>query len=149
MPDLSKNLPDWIQQHIDLYLSDPEKAHMWDAGQAGGSGVLPTLLLITRGRRSGGQKMLPLIYKKVGDAWVIIASKGGAPTHPAWFLNLQSQPDCEIKVGAESHEVTARVAEGKERRGLWNELAEIYPPYNDYRKYAGERVIPVVVLESR
>ena len=149
MSDLPKTLPGWIQQHIDLYLSDPEKAHMWDAGLAGGSGVLPTLLLITQGRKSGEQKMLPLIYKKVDDAWVIIASKGGAPAHPAWFLNLLSQPDCEIRVGAESHEVTARVAEGEERLRLWDELADIYAPYNDYQKYAGERVIPVVVLESR
>ena len=84
MPDLPANMPDWISQHIELSLSDPEAAHLWDSSSFGGPGILPTLLLTMKGRKSGEQKMLPLIYKKVGDAYVIIASKGGAPTHPAW-----------------------------------------------------------------
>lgn len=142
-------LPDWIREHVELYLTDPEKAHMWDASSAGGSGLLPTLLLITRGRKTGETKMLPLIYKAVGEAFVIIASKGGAPTHPAWYLNLEAEPDCEIRVGKQAYEVRARVAEGDERQSLWQQLAEVYPPYDDYQQYAGDRQIPVVVLEKR
>ncbi len=80
-----------------------------------GAGILPTLLLITKGRKSGEQKLLPLIYKKVGEAWVVIASKGGAPAHPAWFLNLQACPEYEIHVASEKHQVRARVATGAER----------------------------------
>ncbi len=149
MPDLPANMPDWISDHIEQYLSDPEAAHMWDSSALGGPGILPTLLLITKGRKSGEQKMLPLIYKKVGNAYVIVASKGGAPAHPAWYLNLRADAGCEIKVGALDLVVTARDAEGDERQALWDQLAEVYPPYNAYQKTAGDRVIPVVVLEPR
>jgi F420H(2)-dependent quinone reductase len=149
MAELPEYLPDWIKQHIELYHTDPEKAHMWDSTPAGGSGILPALLLMTIGRKSGEEKLLPLIYKKVGDAWVIIASKGGAPTHPAWYLNLVAEPKCRIQVAADSFDVSARVAEGEEREDLWNQLAEVYPPYNDYQKFAGDRQIPVIVLEAR
>ena len=149
MAGIPDNMPAWIREHVELYLNDPEKAHMWDASMAGGEGVLPTLLLITKGRKSGEEKMLPLIYKKVGDAHVIIASKGGAPAHPAWYLNLVAEPDCEIRVGSESYAVKARTAEGAEREEMWQQLAEVYPPYNAYQQSAGDRVIPVVALEGR
>lgn len=149
MADLPEGLPDWIREHIELYQTDPEKAHMWDSTAAGGNGILPALLLITRGRKSGDEKLLPLIYKKVGDNFIIIASKGGAPSHPAWFLNIDAEPDCDIQVGPEKFAVRARVAEGAEREDLWQQLAEVYPPYNNYQQYAGDRVIPVVVLEPR
>jgi len=147
MPPIPASLPSWVAQHIELYLSDPEKAHMWDSTAAGGTMILPTLLLISTGRKSGEEKMLPLIYKKVGDDYVIIASKGGAPAHPAWYLNLVATPDCEIRVGIDSYKVKARDAAGEERTRLWDELAEIYPPYRDYQASAGDREIPVVVLE--
>ena len=147
MSEDASNLPGWIAQHVELYLNDPEKAHMWDSSMAGGTGILPTLLLISKGRKSGEQRMLPLIYKKVGDDYVIVASKGGAPAHPAWYLNLVSTPDCEIRVGKDSFTVKARDSAGEERSRLWDELAEVYPPYNDYKKTAGDREIPVVVLE--
>lgn len=142
-------LPAWIKQHIELYLTDPEKAHMWDSSLGGWKGLLPTLLLITKGRKSGELRPLPLIYKKVGDAYVVIASKGGAPVHPAWYLNLMDEPNCEIRVASESMQASARTADGEERETLWAELAEIYPPYNDYQQAAGERLIPVVVLDVR
>ena len=147
MSDLPENMPNWIAEHIKLYREDPEKAHMWDSSMAGGKGILPTLLLTSIGRKSGQPRPLPLIYKKVGDNYVIIASKGGAPAHPVWYLNLEANPDCEVQAGTEVTQAKARVAEGAEREDLWNQLAEIYPPYLDYQKYAGDREIPVVVLE--
>lgn len=147
--DIPNHLPNWISKHVELYLTDPEKAHMWDSAMAGGKGLLPTLLLITRGRKSGREIMLPLIYKKIGDDYVIIASKGGAPAHPSWYLNLNHQPDCEIKVGSEHFTVTAGDVEGSMRDDYWQQMAEIYPPYEDYKKYAGDRVIPVVALKPR
>ncbi len=147
MSDLPENLPNWIAEHIKLYREDPEKAHMWDSSMAGGKGVLPTLLLTTIGRKSGQPRPLPLIYKKVGDNYVIIASKGGAPAHPLWYLNLEANPECEVQAGKAVCKATARVAEGAEREDLWNQLAEVYPPYLDYQNYAGDREIPVVVLE--
>jgi len=136
----------WIAEHIALYRRDPEKAHMWDSTPLGGPGVLPTLLLTTKGRRSGKARSLPLIYGTIGDSYVVIASKGGMPDHPAWFLNLEAQPDCELQVGAKSISARARTAEGEERKRLWDRMAAIYPPYLDYQK-ATERTIPVVVLD--
>lgn len=146
MTQVPPGLPKWIADHVEMYLKDPEKAHMWDASLGGGTGMIPTLLLVTRGRKSGETKMLPLIYKKVGSGYVIIASKGGAPAHPAWYLNLKSDPDCEIRVGKDIFKARARVAEGKEREQLWRELVEVYAPYTLYQERT-QREIPVVVLD--
>ncbi len=137
----------WIAEHIELYETDPEKAHMWDSSILGGPGLLPTLLLTTIGRKSGEKRSLPLIYKEIDGAYVVIASKGGMPNHPVWFLNLEANPDCDLMVGAKAVKARARVAEGEERTRLWDELEAIYPPYKDYQANAGDRVIPVVVLD--
>lgn len=139
-------LPSWVTDHVKLYLEDPDKAHMWDSSAVGGPGVLPTLLLTTTGRKSGEPRLLPLIYQEVDAGFVIIASKGGAPTHPAWYLNLLENPNCEIRVGHDHHRARARVSEGEERSALWKKMAELYAPYNDYQA-ATDREIPVVVLE--
>ncbi len=136
----------WIAEHIELYRTDPEKAHMWDSSPLGGPGVLPTLLLTTKGRKSGQPRSLPLIYGSVGDGYVIIASKGGMPSHPIWFLNLEANPECDLMVGAKAVRARARIAEGEEREKLWAQMVEIYPPYVDYQK-STERRIPVVVLD--
>ena len=78
---------------------------------------------------------------------MVIASKGGLPTHPSWYLNLEENPDCELMVGAKPVSARARVAEGAERERLWEQMAAIYPPYREYQKNAGARTIPVVVLD--
>jgi len=106
-------------------------------------------LLTTIGRSSGQPRPLPLIYRKVGNAWVIIASKGGAPAHPAWYLNLVAHPEVTLQAGRELVEARARTAEGQERTRLWQAMVEIYAPYADYQVRAGSREIPVVVLERR
>lgn len=144
MPNFSE-IP-WIAEHIALYKSDPEKAHLWDSTPVGGPGPLPTLLLTTKGRKSGEPRSLPLIYGPAGKGWVVIASKGGMPNHPLWYENLVANPECEVQVGAKHARVRARVAEGAERERLWNEMVAIYPPYTAYQK-ATQRQIPVVVLE--
>lgn len=145
MPNFSE-IP-WIAEHIALYRSDPAKAHDWDSSHLGGPGVLPTLLLTTIGRKSGEPRDLPLIYGTHGDSYVVIASKGGMPTHPVWYLNLEANPECELMVGPKHVKARARVAAGDERQQLWDQLAKVYPPYHDYQKNAGERVIPVIVLD--
>ncbi len=147
MTELAAGLPQWISDHIKLYYEDPEKAHMWDSSLGGGSGMLATLLLVSRGRKSGEDRPLPLIYRKIGADYVIIASKGGNAAHPSWYLNLEAEPDCVIHVGPQKFKARARVAEGDERTRKWAALAEIYPPYDDYQVRAGARQIPVVVLE--
>jgi deazaflavin-dependent oxidoreductase (nitroreductase family) len=137
----------WIAEHIALYRSDPEKARLWDSTPLGGPGILPTLLLTTKGRKSGEPRSLPLIYGEAGESHVIIASKGGLPTHPVWYLNLLAEPECEIMVGAKRIRARARVAEGAERERLWAQMAKIYPPYDEYQSRAAGRTIPVVVLD--
>lgn len=140
-------LNDVVRPHVKLYMEDPERGRLWDSTPFGGPGILPCLLLITRGRKTGKTSMLPLIYGEAGDAFVIIASKGGAPAHPAWYLNLLAEPECKIQVGKDHHRVRARTAEGEEREALWHTMAELYPPYDDYQEVAKDRQIPVVVLE--
>jgi len=95
---------------------------------AGGPGILPTLLLTTTGRKSGQARTMPLIYHRVDNGFVVVASKGGAPAHPAWYLNLLASRDCEVLVRRERHRVAARTAEGEERGALWQKMVEIYPP---------------------
>lgn len=136
----------WIAEHIRLYQTDPEKAHMWDSTVAGGPGLLPTLLLTTTGRKSGKPRPIPLIYGEFGDAYVVIASKGGAPAHPLWYVNLEANPDCDLMVGSKAVKARARIAEGDERQQIWEQMREIYPPYDAYQK-ATDRTIPVVVLD--
>ncbi len=142
------SLPDWIRDHLKRYIeSDGEDGHLWDASLGGGSGMVPTLILTTVGRKSGNPLPLPLIYGEVEAGHAVIASKGGAPAHPAWYLNLAANPDVKVQLKADKFRAFARVAEGAERARIWKQMAAIYPPYDDYQVRAGEREIPVVVLE--
>jgi proline iminopeptidase len=144
-----EDLPDWIREHVQRYLaSNGADGHMWDSRERGGPGPLPTLLLVTRGRKSGRPLTLPLIYGESGGSYVVIASKGGAPSHPAWYVNLTANPDVSVQVGAKRFEATARTASGEERERLWKQLAAIFPPYETYQK-STSRQIPVVVLEPK
>jgi deazaflavin-dependent oxidoreductase (nitroreductase family) len=140
-------LPSWIVDHINLYKTDPEKAHLIDLSFGGGKPLTPTLLLTMKGRKSGRKISTPLIYGTHGPAYVVIASKGGAPDHPDWYKNLVADPMCDIQVGKRAYRARARTATGDERAQLWAQLQEIYPPYDDYQRAAKGREIPVVVLE--
>jgi deazaflavin-dependent oxidoreductase (nitroreductase family) len=106
------------------------------------------LLLTTEGRSSGEPRTTPLIHRTDGDRWVVVASKGGAPTHPSWFENLQANPHATIEVQAEQIPVRASVAEGEERSRLWTLMTEAWPAYDDYQTKT-DREIPVVVLTRR
>jgi deazaflavin-dependent oxidoreductase (nitroreductase family) len=139
-------LPPWVKEHIAVYLKDGEAGHLWDASLGGGEGMLTTLLLTTTGRKSGNKLIIPLIYRPTEDGgFCVIASKGGAPSHPAWYLNLEANPEVHLKVANEEFRVVARVAEGDERTRLWNIMVEYYAPYTDYQA-ATDRKIPVVVF---
>lgn len=106
------------------------------------------LLLETKGRRTGKQRTTPLLYVRDGTNWIVVASNAGDARSPAWWLNLESQPEAGIQVRDERHRVRARVATAEEETRLWPRLIEAYRSYEDYRKRTS-RTIPVVVLEPR
>ena len=141
--------PAWVAEHLRNYReSGGAEGHLFDATVAGVPGLVPCLLLTTIGRRSGEKRTSPLFYGTAGDAYVIIGSKGGADTQPGWYLNLRANPVVEVQVGREQFTAHARVATGKEREQLWEQMAQMASPYRDYQKKT-KREIPVVVLEKQ
>lgn len=145
-----EHLPDWISSHVRQYLeSGGTEGHQWDSTSLGGPGLLPCLLLVTKGRKSGRKITVPLIYGETGDGrYVIVASRGGTPTHPDWYLNLTADPHVRLQVGTERFDAVASTCPDPERDQLWKKMAAIYPPYDAYQSQT-ERRIPVVVLEPR
>jgi F420H(2)-dependent quinone reductase len=102
----------------------------------------PVLLLTTTGRKSGRSWTVPLMYQTDGDRWLIIASNGGSPKHPAWWLNLRSQPEASVQIGRHTYPITAVETDGEERERLWRRMAG-----QDAQKTT--RKIPVVLLHRR
>jgi deazaflavin-dependent oxidoreductase (nitroreductase family) len=142
----SKAPLNWIQEHLNRYLAtNGAEGYLWDASVGGGKGMVPTLLLTTVGNKSGRVLTMPLIFGRSGSDYVVVASKGGAPTHPAWYLNLQAQPEVEVQVKGEKFKARARTAAGEERASLWARMVGIYGPYAQYQVKT-DRQIPVVVL---
>lgn len=108
----------------------------------------PMLLLTTTGAKSGARRTTPLVYLPDGDRFIIFASKGGAPTHPAWYHNLVTHPDTTVEVGTEIIPVTATVVTGDERDRLYAEQANLRPAFGEYETRTTRR-IPVVALQRR
>jgi deazaflavin-dependent oxidoreductase (nitroreductase family) len=116
-------------------------------GKIGGKlGKAPVLLLTTTGRKSGQQRTQPLLYTAAGNGYAVIASKGGAPQHPLWYLNLQADPSAAVTVGRNTRQMQARDAEGEERETLWRAMTDQYAGYDQYAEKT-TRQIPVVVLD--
>jgi deazaflavin-dependent oxidoreductase (nitroreductase family) len=117
-----------------------------DAGRVGGRFEGGTLLLLhTVGRRSGVERVNPLAYFPDGDRYVIIASKGGAPTHPDWYYNLLATPHVTVEVGTETFEVDAVEITGEDRELLWKRIVERMPGFGEYEKNT-DRIIPLIAL---
>ncbi|MEU4380274.1 nitroreductase family deazaflavin-dependent oxidoreductase [Micromonospora echinofusca] len=130
----------WVADHIRRYVeTDGAEGHEWQPG-------VFTLLLTTRGRRSGKLRRTALIYGRDGDAYLVVASQGGDPKHPAWYLNLHDEPLVEVQVGAERFTARARTATAEEKPRMWSTMAAIWPAYDEYQAKT-DRDIPVVVLE--
>src|SRR5215218_6847695 len=118
-------------------------------GKLGGSmGKSPVLLLNTVGRKTGVERTTPLLYDMDSEDYAIVASYGGAPKHPDWFLNLQANPETSIEVGGRKIIVLEEVATHEDKPRLWAKLTEMYPTYDDYRKKT-DREIPVLILHPR
>lgn len=106
----------------------------------------PCLLLTTKGAKSGKSRTVALLYIRDGGNLVLIASKGGNPRHPAWYLNLKANPEVEVFIDGDSKYYLACDAEGEEYDRLWQKALEAYSGYANYQKRAGDRKIPIVVL---
>jgi len=129
----------WVRDHIREYVeSNGQKGHLWRG--------VHTLLLTTRGRKTGKLHRTALIYGQDGKNYLIVASNGGATKHPNWYQNLVADPKVEIQVGADIHMATARTATKEEKPRLWKIMAEIFPNYLDYQAKT-TRDIPVVIIE--
>jgi len=137
----------FLETHLDLYLSSGgTQGHIMNYSHVGIDGFLPALLLETIGRKSGKRYITPLIYGCYGGEWIVIGSKGGAPDHPAWFLNLEQQDGAIVQIGTEAFRSKWRLVEGDERDAIWDYMVGMFPNYADY-KTAVTRTIPVVALK--
>ena len=129
----------WVAKHIQNYVeSNGKKGHKWN-------GHL-TLLLTTRGRKSGVLRRTALIYGMDGEHYLLVASNGGSETPPNWYLNLLENPKVELQVGAEKFSAKAKVASAKEKPRLWKIMSKIFPTYDKYQAKA-EREIPLIILK--
>jgi deazaflavin-dependent oxidoreductase (nitroreductase family) len=129
----------WVARHISSYVeTGGRRGHRWNG--------VETLLLTTRGRKTGKLRRTALIYGKDGDRYVVVASTGGARNHPEWYLNLVANPGVTVQVKANVFGAAASPASGSERTRLWEQMAEIWPDYDAYQQKT-KRTIPVVVLE--
>jgi deazaflavin-dependent oxidoreductase (nitroreductase family) len=129
------------EAHVKAYQeTDGETGYLWNG--------VPTLLFTHKGRKSGKLRTNAIIFTPVSDKYVIIASKGGSPTHPGWFHNIQADPDIEVQIKGEKFPATARVAESPEREELWAEAVKTWPSFDVYQSRT-DRKIPVVVIERK
>jgi deazaflavin-dependent oxidoreductase (nitroreductase family) len=137
--EISDNPTDWVARHIRSYVeSDGKKGHRFYGHDA--------LLLTTRGRKSGKLRRTALYYGEDGGRYVLVASDGGAPHDPAWYLNLVANPAVVVQVRDEAFAAIAHRASPDERPRLWELMTAIFPRYAAYQKKA-DREIPVVVVE--
>jgi proline iminopeptidase len=141
---IADNLPDFSKDHLRRYLvSNGKDGHL--RVRNGGPPGLPTLILATRGRKTGKYYLTPLSYGMDGGRYVLVGSFGGAPDHPGWFKNLAADPNVRAQIGDKRLDATAAVTSGAERKRLWQLMVEGQPLYNEYQAKT-TRQLPVVLL---
>jgi deazaflavin-dependent oxidoreductase (nitroreductase family) len=129
-------------EHVARYqATDGEEGYIWKRGTT-------ILLLTTVGRKSGETRTTPLIYREVDGSYVIVASKGGAPEHPGWYLNLKDKPVVDLQIKGDRFKARARDADATEHAELWPKMSEVWPDYDEYQAKT-DRQIPIVVLERQ
>ncbi|GLX93986.1 nitroreductase [Herbidospora sp. NBRC 101105] len=127
------------KEHVERYqATDGAEGHEWQGTTAA--------LLTTKGRRTGKEHTTPLIYQKYGDAYLLVASKGGADAPPEWYLNLQANPEVGFQVLGDKFRARARTATPEEKPDMWRVMVAAWPDYDEYTKKT-DREIPVVVIE--
>lgn len=137
--DVLDSPTDWVARHIRSYVeTDGQEGHLYQGW--------PTLLLTTRGRKSGRPRRTALIYGQDGERYLLVGSNAGSPRHPAWYLNLVEHPDVVVQVGADRFTAHVRTATAAEKPRLWQRMTSIFPLYDAYQKQS-DRVIPLVIIE--
>ena len=127
-------------EHVERYqATDGAEGYHWRNGTT-------ILLLHTRGRKSGKEYVHPLIFREYDGKYLIVASKGGAPEPPEWYLNLEADPDVTVQIRGDVFKAKARTATPAEKPAMWRQMTEAWPDYDEYQKKT-DREIPVVVLE--
>lgn len=128
------------KEHVERYeATDGAEGYEWRNGTT-------ILLLHTLGRKSGKDVVTPLIYREWDDAYLVVASKGGAPEPPDWYLNLRESPEVTVQIKGDTFTAKARTAEPSEKPAMWQHMVDAWPDYSEYQKKT-DRNIPVVVLE--
>lgn len=139
---------DWKTVHLATYLgSGGAEGHVVDVSDIGGHRLTATLLLACAGRKTGKTRITPLIYGVVGGEVVIVASKGGADRHPAWYLDLRESRELRFQIATQAFRATWREPEGAERARVWDYMVGLFPPYASYQA-STDREIPLVLLSA-
>ena len=146
--EIAKARKNWKDDHLGTYLrSGGTEGHIVDVTDIGGRKLTTTLLVRYVGRKSGATRITPLIYGNTGGELVIVASKGGADHHPAWYLNIKDSRQIAFQVATQAFSGTWREPQGTERAKVWEFMVGIFPPYKSYQA-STEREIPLVMLSA-
>ncbi len=129
---------DWARKQAELIESSGGTAGLTLDGRR-------VIVLTTRGARTGALRKTALMRVEHEGEYAVVASRGGAPTHPQWYFNLLSHPEVELQDGTQRHDYVAHEAQGAEREEWWSRAVDAFPPYADYQEKT-ERVIPVFIL---
>ena len=131
---------EWVRNQVELYES---------SGGTEGTSLngLAVIIVTNKGRKTGAIRKTPLMRVADGDNYVLVASRGGAPTHPVWYYNLKADPNVDIRDGVDVHSMKVReVEDSTERQRIWDIAVEAFPPYQQYQDKT-DRSIPVFIAE--
>ena len=146
--EIAKTRRDWKTEHLGMYLgSGGAVGHIVDLRDVGGHPFTTTLLLQTVGRKTGTTRITPLIYGGMGGEVVIVASKGGADSHPAWYLDIRNSDEICFQIATQAFRGTWREPDGAERTAVWEFMVGVFAPYRNYQA-STERRIPLVMLSA-
>jgi deazaflavin-dependent oxidoreductase (nitroreductase family) len=146
--EIAKARKNWKEEHLDSYLRTAgARGHIEDLTDIGGHKFTTNLLLRYIGRKSGKTMITPLIYGDIGGEVVIVASKGGADHHPAWYLNVKDSQEVAFQIATQAYRATWREPSGVERARVWDFMVSVFPPYEGYQA-STEREIPLVMMTA-
>lgn len=139
---------DWMAEHLAIYLdSGGAQGHIVDVSSVGGRALTTHCLIRYRGRRTGRDYVKPLIYGNVGGEIAVVASKGGADSHPEWYLNIVAGDTVDVQIATQAFQATWREPGGTERHNVWEFMSHLYPPYIAYQR-STSRHIPILMFST-